>query len=255
MIKKTVFALALLPLLLSCSQSSSKKPSFTLLANTASNVDYQKSARLNVELGLGYLKQGQLARAKSKLNRAKNLAPELPEVHYAHAFFHEEVGEIEKAEKDHLKSIALNAKGGNEHNHYGAFLCRQARYKEADSEFLRAMEDPNYTNTAETLENAGLCALQVPDKIKAQQYFEKALRYDNNRENALLELAILEFKKNNIQQSQAYLNYYEKIAKPSARALMLGMRLARHMRNTQKEASYRVSLHSHFPKAAMTIML
>jgi type IV pilus assembly protein PilF len=220
----------------------------------ANTVDFEKAARLNIELGLNYLKQGQTSRAKSKLNRAKRLAPNLSEVHYAYAFFHEQVGEAESAEKEYLKAISLKRDGGNEHNNYGTFLCRQQRYKDAEKQFLLAVEDPNYNNTAEAYENAGLCVLQKPDVARAVEYFEKALRYDQNRSNALLELAIIRFKEKNIQQAQAYFNLYAQAAKPTARSLLLGIELAKLHGDKNKEASYRMLLRS-FPDAKHASLL
>ena len=47
----------------------------------------QKNAALvNVDLGLGYLAQGQVERAKSKLNHAITIAPNIPETHSAYIY-------------------------------------------------------------------------------------------------------------------------------------------------------------------------
>ena len=159
--KKSVVILCLLSTLVACSSNKKDKlaevsPSLYELPET---VDYDKAARINVELGLNYLKQGQIARAKAKFTRAKKLAPHLPEVHYSVAYFQEQVGEIMEAEKSYQKAISLRPKGGNEHNNYGVFLCRQQQFKKAEKEFLKAIEDQTYPNTAEALENAGLCVL------------------------------------------------------------------------------------------------
>lgn len=213
------------------------------------SVDYNKAAKLNVELGLNYLRQEQIARAKSKLLRAKTLAPDLPEVHYAYGYFLEHVGEIPAAEKAYQKAVSLNPKGGNEHNNLGAFLCRQHQYQKSEKEFLKAIDDPKYTNTAEALENAGLCVNQIPDTAKAADYFEKALRYDPNRSTALLELATIRYHEKQFGQATEYHNRYAQIAKPNAQYLLLGIELAKIQGDKNKMASYRLLLKEQFPEA------
>lgn len=214
------------------------------------SVDHVKAAKLNVELGLNYLKQEQVSRAKSKLLRAKKLAPELPEVHYSYGYLLEYVGEIPAAEKEYQKAVSLNPKGGNERNNLGTFLCRQHQYRKAEKEFLKAIDDPNYPNTAEALENAGVCVNQIPDVAKAVEYFEKALRYDPNRPTALLELAMIRFQEKQYQQANEYHQRFAQISKPNARFLLLGIELAKRSGDKNKVASYQLLLNNQFPEAA-----
>jgi type IV pilus assembly protein PilF len=169
-------------------------------------------------------------------------------VHYSYAYYLERVGETKEAEKSYQKAVSLNPKGGNEHNNYGAFLCRQRLYKQAEKEFLKAIEDPNYNNTAEALENAGLCIQQVPDVAKATEYYEKALRYDPNRANALLELSVMKMRERRWLEANDYYNRYSQIAKPNARSVLLGIELAKNNGDKDKEASLKMLLNAEFPQ-------
>ncbi len=246
---KVLILLVLLGTVVSCATKNKIKeetqaPSLYDLPET---VDYQKAAKFNIELGLNYLKQDQIARAKSKLTRARTLAPHLPEVHYSYAYLLERVGEIENAEKSYRKAISLHSKGGNEHNNYGAFLCRQHSYKQAEKEFLIAIADPDYMNTGEAFENAGLCVMQIPDVAKATEYFEKALRYDPNRPNALIELAIFYYNNQKLARAQEYYSRFVQLSHPTARSLLLGIELAKNEGDKNKEASYRLLLNAQYP--------
>lgn len=145
----------------------------------APSIDYPKAAMINVELGMGYLQQGQIARAKSKLLKAKKLAPQLAQVHCAYAVYLEKVGENTLAEESYQKAIRLNPKAGDLHHHYGNFLYKQRRYDLAEKEFLLALNDPEYMNMSDSLENAAQCALERADNEKARQYFDKAARYQH----------------------------------------------------------------------------
>lgn len=256
--KGKFFIIATLAVLSACSQNSKKEQkskdniSASSLYELPRSVDYSKAARVNLELGLNYLKQDQIARAKSKFIRAKELAPNLSDVHYSYGYFLERVGENEEAEKSYLKAISLNAKGGNEHNMYGAFLCRQHKFKQAEKEFLKAMDDPNFNLAAETYENAGLCVLQVPDMAKAAEYFEKSLRYDSNRPSALLEMAILQFREGKFAQAKEYHSRYVKLSKPNARSLLLGLEIAKHFGDKNQVESNKVILNAQYPNAKIT---
>ncbi len=216
------------------------------------SADREKAAKLNLELGVGYLKQDQIARAKAKFIRAKELAPNLPEVHYSYGYFLERVGEREEAEKAYLKALSLNGKGGNEHNMYGAFLCRAKKYKLAEKEFLKAVEDPNFNQTAEAFENAGLCVLQIPDVAKATEYLEKSLRYDINRPNALLELAILKFQTRNFDAAKEYHARFTQLSKANARSLLLAVELGRHFDDKKMEQRSKLLLNAQYPEAKLT---
>ncbi len=242
--------------LIACSQNAKKQKNAQNNGSLNSlyalpSADKEKAAKINLELGVGYLKQDQMARAKSKFNRAKELAPNLPEVHYTYGYFLERVGENDDAEKAYQKAIALNTKNGNAHNMYGAFLCRRHKYKEAEKEFLRAVDDPSFNQTAETYENAGLCVLQIPEVAKATDYFEKALRYDANRSDSMLELAIIKLQMNKHSESKEYYSRYNRLAKPNARSLLLGLELAKHFGDKNLEQSNKILLNAQYPNAKL----
>ena len=164
--------------------------------------DLSKAASYNVQLGLAYLKQGDRPRAKKKLLTALEQEPKSPDVHSAMAYYFEQISEPVQAEKYYLKAISLASNSGAQFNNYGAFLCRQGDYKNAEQYFLKAVNDLHYIHTAGAYENAGLCALSVHDIGKARHYFTKALNQDPSRKVSFYELIKLETK--NGQNTEAY---------------------------------------------------
>lgn len=218
-------------------------------------VDFERAARLYIELGLAYLKDGQIGRAKTKLLRAQKLAPELPEVHYALGFYKEAVGEVDQANKHFLAAIEKNPVAGPSRNNYGTFLCRQGRYRDAEKQFVKATQDPEYTETAEALENAGLCVMQIPDIASATGYFEKAVRMDTRRTEALLELGIIKLNQGVYSEALEYHSLYSGQAEHTPRSLWLGIQVAQHYNDKNKEASYKMLLRNKFPKSAEAKLL
>jgi len=209
--------------------------------------DFERAAMVNVELGLGYLTQGQVARAKTKLTHALKLAPNLAEVRSAMAYFLEMVGDYKDAELEHKKAASLSSAKGAVFNNYGAFLCRRGRFKEADQAFHTAINDKSYPRTAEVYENAGLCAIKWKGQdIKAAEYLTTAIRRDPNRPNAVLELASLELKSGKFREAGDLLARYKSIAEPSPKSLWLGIQVARALNDENSAASQGLMLKNLF---------
>jgi len=148
----------------------------------------QIAADDNVKLGLAYLQEGNTPRAKEKLLMAVEQAPRWAVAKDALGYFFEVTGDKKTAEKYYQQAIILSPYDGASLNNYGTFLCRDHRPVEAEKMFLKAAIIPDYLNTAEAYENAGLCALTIPDKNKAKIYFEKALQQEPQRKISAREL-------------------------------------------------------------------
>jgi type IV pilus assembly protein PilF len=224
------FAILLcLSLMSGCSSSKKNENAEALQAKNSYELpnatDYEKAARINIELAVTYLKQEQVSRAKKKFLKAKELAPKLPEVHYSYAYFLEHVGQFDDAKKSYEKAIDLNSKSGHTHNLYGSFLCRRGDYATAEKEFILAVADETYGQTAEVYENAGLCFIAQKDVAKATSYFEKALRYDPNRPNALLELAYIRMQQGNVAEARLLNKRYMEVGQQTARSKTLQAKL------------------------------
>lgn len=139
------------------------------------------TGKINAQLGIAYLEKNDVQRAKQKLLLALEQAPSIPETWYSMAYFLETTGDKHEAEKHYLKAIALAPSQGEAKNNYGTFLCRTGHYQAAIQQFLLAAHDHNYINPAAAYENAGLCALRIPDQKKARYYFQQALKRDSSR--------------------------------------------------------------------------
>jgi type IV pilus assembly protein PilF len=187
---KFLFLLFISYFLLSC--SSTPKSSNEKMSENQ-NIE---TAKINTQLGIAYLDQGNVFRAKQKLLLALDEAPQIPETWYSMAYFYETTGNNKLANKYYLKSVEIAPKRGDVQNNYGTYLCRVGDYKESIQHFLLAAQDTNYLDTASAYENAGLCALKIPNRHQAIAYFKRAIAEDPNRTMAVNELAKLEHIRN-----------------------------------------------------------
>jgi type IV pilus assembly protein PilF len=246
MTKKLLYFSLLLIALSACTSNTSAPE---VAANNIA-VPNTTAAGYNVQLGVGYLQQGDVQRAKQKLLLAQAQAPDSAQVQDAMGYFHENTGDNQAAATSYLQAINLDPKSGAAQNNYGAFLCRTGHYQESVQHFLLAVQDPNYLNTAEAYENAGLCAMQIPDVTNAQNYFLQAVQHDPRRANSYLELAQITFDQNNLAQAQQYFNQYAALTpNMGPEGLWLGIRLARQANDNTTAGRYVLTLQSKYPSS------
>lgn len=177
------------------------------------NQDESKSdpiemAESRVTLGLGYLDQGNMSRARENLQKALQHAPRYARAQLAMAHYYQSVGEIEAAKKIYRSALNEHPRNGDVLNNYGAFLCRQEEYKEADKYFNLAVKQPNYFLVATTYENAAFCALKNEDSEQATYYFKRAIDHDPLRARSILQLARLEIEQERFTEARIRLMRY-----------------------------------------------
>jgi type IV pilus assembly protein PilF len=239
MLKKALIILLILNLT-ACSIFSGKK-----VPTTA-----PQAANTNVQLGLAYLQSGDVQRAKQKLLLAEQQAPASTESQAAMGYFLESTGNISQAEAYYRRAVTLNSRSGAAQNNYGTFLCRRGLYAQADHHFLLALQDPHYLNTAQVYENAGLCAMQIPDTTKASGYFTQAITQDPKRALSWLELGQISYQQKNYPQAQQYLDRYMQLTNdPTPNALWLGAVLARALGDETAAGRYTLMLQTRFPNS------
>lgn len=214
----------------------------------------RKLVETNIQLGAGYLQQGQMNAAKEKLDKALELSPDDPQANNVMAILQWRLRDYEAAER-HFRR-ALNSKAGSinpdvQHN-YGAFLCDRGRVDEAMTWFDRAIANPQYATPELANYNAGRCALNKSDRAAAERYFRAALALNPNFAPALLVMARLSFDAGNALSARGFLERYSKLGPETAESLWLGVRVERALKNRNAEANYAVRLRGKYPDAPET---
>jgi type IV pilus assembly protein PilF len=216
--RKWCVALAVCSLLSACSSMPSSTPS-------KAEAKKIKTARINTQLGLTYLQRHQMEMAKEKLLLALKEAPNIPETWYSMAYYLEATGNPTEANQYYLKAVAIAPKNGETQNNYGTYLCRNAQYQASIQHFMSAVQDPEYLDTASAYENAGLCALKIPDHKLAVGYFNRALLQDPNLPTSLIELAHYDYGQQNYASAKEKLRQFLTISAPTDESRMLSAQL------------------------------
>lgn len=203
-----------------------------------------EAAKINTQLGLAYLKQGNRPRAKSKLLNALSLAPQSADVNAGFAYYLERSGDFDKADQYYQRAIKYSANSGAQLNNYGAFLCRNKRYKEAEQFFLKAVDDVKYINAAGAYENAGLCAEASGNDKLAITYFKKALVQDPQRKPSMIEALQLLARDHQDRNALMLLKKYPELTYEDRSLLKRGIELAQKTQDTKTLALYQTQLQS-----------
>ena len=171
----------------------------------------EEAAKVYTDLGVGYMREGQLEVALNELNRALEADPDYPLAHNSIAVLYERLGEDDKADRHFRKAVSLPGRQPRAHNNYGTFLCRKGRYDEAEKNFMAAARDPLYESWV-AYTNAGNCILRIPDLHRAEAYFRRALKGNPQFAPALEQMVRVSYDKKAYLSARAYLQRYLAVA-------------------------------------------
>jgi len=214
----------------------------------------QKLVDTNIQLGAGYLQQGQMDAAKEKLDKALELSPDDSQANNVMALLQWRLRNYDAAERHFQRALGSRAGSINsdvQHN-YGAFLCDRSRVDEAMTWFERAIANPQYPTPELANLNAGLCLLKKPDRAAAERYLRQALQRNPALAPALLQMARLSYESGNVMSARGFMERYTKAGPETAESLWLGIRVERALGNRNAEGNYALRLKGRFPDAPET---
>ena len=191
------------------------------------------AAVANLNLGAGYLRQGNTDLAIERLERALAQNPRLVEAHSTIAVAYGQAGDLEEAESHYRRATELDQDNGAAANAYAAFLCQQSRWTEAEPYFRRAAEDREYTTPEVALTNAGVCARDAGATDKAAENFRAALARNPTYPDALLNLMDLSYQARNFLQARAFVQRYLDAQPPAAAVLWICFNVERELDNDE----------------------
>ena len=199
-----------------------------------------------IQLGIGYLQQGEASRAKTPLRKALELDPDSADAHAALALVFQNEMESQLADEHYRKALS-SRKDARILNNYGSFLFEQKRYQEAMDRFAEASKDNLYPERSRVFQNMGMTALQLGQREQAETYFTRALRLDSRQPNALLELALLAYDAKQYVPAKRYYDSFSSLSEQNARSLLLGIRLANIHQDRNQAASLGLQLKRLYP--------
>lgn len=200
-----------------------------------------------IQLGLGYLQEGQTESAKAPLSEALKLDPRSASAHLALAMVFQQEGETASADKHYRDALSSEPDNPRILNNYGVFLLSKERFEDALGYFEKASQDTLYGERSRVFENIGLTYQRMDRLEEAKGSFERALRLNSRQPLALLQMAKIEFAEQNYVPAWGYYRNFTQFSGQSAESLWLGIQLARRFEDHNRAASYALQLRRLYP--------
>lgn len=185
------------------------------------------AANYNTQLGIEYMRQGDLALAKDKLDRALNEDPDSATVHSARAMLFERMGERDKADSEFRSALRLDPHDPQTVNKYAVYLCSGGRTDEGVKRFLEAAHNPLYRTPEVAYSNAGVCLRAAKRDDEAAANFDRALQLRPDYAEAAFQLATLQFERGQLPAARVEIDGFLGTHEATADLLLLGVRVAR----------------------------
>jgi type IV pilus assembly protein PilF len=207
-----------------------------------------EAAIANMNLGAGYLRQGNTELAIERLQRALAQDPRLVQAHTTIAVAYSQIGNFAEAENHFLRATQLDSDDGAAANAYAAYLCERGnRWADARPYFRRAAADTDYGTPEVALTNAGLCARDAGDLAAAEENFRAALMRNPRHADALLNMLEITSQRGDNLQARAFIQRYLDVRPATAPVLLTCVNVERALNNAAAADRCAAQLRSGFP--------
>jgi type IV pilus assembly protein PilF len=212
----------------------------------------ERASEINLELGMDYLRKGNLEQAKEKIDRALEQDSRNAKAQAAAGLLYDRLGDYRKSESHFERAISLDGKNPEIRNNFAAVLCQRGSYDRGEKMALTATTDPLYKTPEVAFLNAGTCRRAAGDLKGAEAHFRSALERRQRFAPALYQLADLEFGQQNYLPARAFLERYMEIARVSSASLWLAYRIESKLGNAAAADGYARRLRNEFPTSNET---
>lgn len=212
-------------------------------------------AKLHTELASLYFQSGNLIVALEELTIAISINPDYAPAYSTRGLVLYYIREFESAEKDFRRALSLNDKDPEINNNYGWYLCQTGKVKESIAYFEKAMRNPLYQTPEIAHLNAGACYAKLGELDMAEDFVRKTLRFSPDNPQALFQLAMISYKRGNLDAARAQLMSVIRTNEPSAEALWLLLRVERQLGDKNAETSLATQLRRKYPDSPEYQML
>jgi type IV pilus assembly protein PilF len=204
----------------------------------------------NTQLGIAYLRQGDVPLAKEKLDRALQENPDSPKVHSARAMLFDRMGETKLADSEYQTALHLAPDDPDVSNNYAVYLCQLGRADDGVRRFEAVARNALYRTPWVAYTNAGVCLRRAKRNADAAKNFKQALKLRPNFSEAVYQLADLQFGEGNLADARAQVDTYLNAFEETPDLLLLAVRIARAQNDRVAVLLYSRKLRLDFPSSA-----
>ena len=209
-------------------------------------------ALARVQLAQQRLGKGDFVEAEQQAKNALKLDPRSAPAHTVLALVEDHKGNARLAGQHYSQATELAPTQGGMLNNYGTWLCSQGRVGESLDWFDRALAAPGYQTPDIASANAGACALQAGQTVRAEQLLRQAIALDPQNQVALSAMAELEFKAGRAMTARAFSERRLAVAPADPAALLLASQIEYKLGDSKAAEAYVRRLGAEFPGAHTT---
>jgi type IV pilus assembly protein PilF len=221
----------------------------------SSKTSRDQAAEVNTELALAYMREGDLASARDKIEKALQQNPRTAKTQMAAGFIYDRLRDKRKAASHYEQAVRLGKDDPDVLNNAAVYFCRTGDYKRGEQYLVRAASSPLYRTPAAAYVNAGRCARSDGRTRDAEQHFRKALSINPKQPDALLLMAELAQSNGNGLQARAFLERYAAVGPATPATLWLGRSIEMGLGDAEQAQRYAQRLKDEFPTAPETARL
>lgn len=240
---------AIVPLvLMGCANTPASRESSvqTPVSQQAAVGDARQRAKAHADLGLVYLREGQLNVALDEARIAIEADASYPLGHNLLALVQMYLKENRAAEESFAQALRLASADPEINNNYGWFLCQTGRERESLNYFFIASKSQLYATPTKPLTNAGICAFRVEDLKAAEDFLIKALRADPLNGDAQFLLADICYRTGRFTEARMRLGELHKLGEPLVESAWLALRVERKLGDREAEGRYATLIRRKF---------
>jgi type IV pilus assembly protein PilF len=208
--------------------------------------DPRNRARIHTELASAYFERGNMGVALEELRIAIAADPNYAPAYNVLGLVHMDLRENGVAQQHFERGLRLAPNDPDINNNYGWFLCQTGREGQSIAYFLAALKNPLYNTPARSYVNAGLCSMKGNNDRDAIDYFERALRNEPNNLQALLNLALVQYKRGQLEVARGLVTRFNRLVDPTAESLWLALRVERKLGDKAAENTLATQLRRRF---------
>ncbi len=214
----------------------------------AASIDRRSAVRL--ELANLYFARGQSETALSEIDSAIKIKPDNAQAYNLRGLIYASLGNQALSDDSFERSLRINPRDAATMQNYGWVLCQDQRYAAAEQQFLRALDQPNYRDSAQTLRAMGLCQARDNRLLEARQSLLRSYQLDPSSAATAVSLAEVQYKLGDYDKARFYIDRVNKVpAQSNAQTLWLSARIERKLDNQDQVRAMGNRLKDRYPQS------
>lgn len=193
---------------------------------------------------------GRFDQARQQAQQAIKADPQSGDAHTVLAAIASRSGARAVAGDHYRKALEIAPNNGAYANNYGIWLCGDGHAQESLAWFDKALADPAYPTPVSALANAGTCAQQAGQPVRAEAGWRQALALEPDLQSALAGMAGLQYSRGEYMDARAFVQRWLAITPQDASALQLAVHIEQKQGDNAAAQRYLLRLQALTPGAS-----